>query len=47
MAAASSTSLTTSLERHGNHVGSAVLLVVGGVLPLVIAVAVLLLLMQG
>ena len=49
-AAASSASLTSALERHGDHVGSAALLVIGGVLPLVAVAAVitvLLLLVQG
>ncbi|KAK1609744.1 hypothetical protein QYE76_033417 [Lolium multiflorum] len=51
MVAASSASLTSALERHGDHVGSAALLVVGGVLPLVVVavavITVLLLLVQG
>jgi hypothetical protein len=44
-AAASSVTLT-SFEWHGNHVGSAILLVIGVIFPLVNVVTVFLLLVQ-
>ena len=49
---ASSASLTSALERHGDHVGSAALLVIRGILPLIIVAAaaiitIFLLLVQG
>jgi hypothetical protein len=44
---ASSATLTTSLERHGDHVGSAILLVIEEIFSLVIAITVLPLLVQG
>jgi hypothetical protein len=52
MTAASSASLTSALERHGNHVRSAAFLVVGGILSLVAIAAaavitIFILLVQG